>query len=179
MVEVLAIFGMLGWLFLALLEWLHSLSVFPAILCAFLICPIVAVRDYHLLLQTWRLSGMLVNREPIPPERFYWPAQLARLRLKACFFGLSAVLAWTNAAILPASLDVSLPSLVGWLNAAVGMLAVSRTASSIVLFFKASQWFDAMRPGVVGIFRHAMYRLSDNYEFLGQRRKDPEKEEVY
>jgi hypothetical protein len=179
MVEVLAIFGFLGWVFLALLEWLQSLSVFPAIAAAFFICPILAVRDYCHVRQSWRLSGIQANREPVPPERFYWPAQIARLRRRICFFGVCSVLAWTNAAILPASLQANVPSFMGWLNAAVGILAVSRAASTTVLFFKTSQWFDAMRPNVIGILRRAMYRLSDNYEYLGQKRKDPEEEEVY
>jgi hypothetical protein len=178
MVEVVAIFGMLGWLVLALLEWLHSLIVFPAIVVGVFLFPIVAVRDYRFMIQSWRLGSIGADREPIPPERFYWSAQLPRLRRRIFFFGLVSVLAWTNAAILPASSEATV-SLTGWMNAAVGILAVSRTASSTILFFKASQWFDAMRPGVVGVFRRAMYRLSDNYEYLGQKRKDPEKEEVY
>jgi hypothetical protein len=179
MVEVLVIFGLLGWLFLALLEWLRSLSIFAAILVACVICPIVAVSDYRFVVQAWCLSGMKTNRDPIPPERFYWFALLPRIRWRICFFGLCSVLAWVNAAVLPASLDTTAPSLVGWLNVLVGILSVGRTASTTALFFKASQWFDPMRPGVIGILRRAMYRLSDNYEYLGQKRKDPEKEEVY
>ena len=179
MVEVLVFFGLLGWLFFALLEWLRSLSVFAAIVIACVICPIVAASDYRFIIRTWRLNGMIANRDPVPPERFYWSAQLPRLHRRICFFGLCSVLAWANAAILPASLDTTAPSLVGWLNVLVGILAVGRTASTVVLFFRASQWFDPMRPGLVGILRRAMYRLSDNYEYLGQKRKDPEKEEVY
>jgi hypothetical protein len=179
MVEVLAIFGLLGWLLLTLLEWLRSLSVFPAIVVASLLCPIIAVRDYFSVMQSWELNGMLANRDPVPPERFYWSAQLPRLRRRILFFGLCSVLAWLNAAFLPASLDATAPSLWGCLNAAAGILALSRATSSTVLFFRASQWFDAMRPKVVGILRHAMYRLSDNYEYLGQKRRHPEKEEVY
>lgn len=179
MVEVLVIFGLLGWLFLALLEWLRSLSIFAAIVVACVACPIVAVSDYCFVVRAWCLNGMMAKRDPIPPERFYWSAQLPRMRRRICFFGLCSVLAWANAAILPASLDTTVPSLVGWLNVLVGVLAVGRTASTTILFFKASQWFDPMRPGVVGILRRAMYRLSDNYEYLGQKRKDPEKEEVY
>jgi hypothetical protein len=179
MVEVVAIFALLGWLLLTLLEWLQSLSVFPAIVMGFVICPILGVRDYYFVIQTWRLSGMVANREPVPPERFYWSIQLPRLRRRIYFFALCSVLTWVNAATLPASLDATVPSLIGWLNAAVGILAVSRTASTTILFFNASQWFDAMRPNVVGILRRAMYRLSDNYEYLGQKKQDPEKEQVY
>jgi hypothetical protein len=179
MVEVLAIFGLLGWLLLTLLEWLRTLSVFPAVIIGLVVCPIVTVEDYSSLIRNWRLGGVVANRDPIPPERFYWFAQLPRLRRRIFFFGLCSVLAWGNAAILPASMNATVSSLVGWLNAAVGILALSRATSTTILFFKASQWFDSMHPGVVGILRRAMYRLSDNYEYLGQKRRNPEKEEVY
>jgi hypothetical protein len=179
MVEVLAILGLLGWLLLTLLEWLRSLSVFPAIVIASVFCPIIVARDYFSLIQNWQLSGILAHRDPIPPERFYWSVQQLRLRRRIFFFGLCSVVAWLNAAILPASLNTTVPSLVGWLNAAAGILTLGRATSSTILFFNASQWFDAMRPKLVGILRHAMYRLSDNYEYLGQKRKNPEKEEVY
>jgi hypothetical protein len=179
MVEVLAIFGLLGWLLLTLLEWLRTLSVFPAVIIGLVVCPIVTVQDYSSLIRNWRLGGVVANRDPIPPERFYWFAQLPRLRRRIFLFGLCSVLAWGNAAILPASMNATVSSLVGWLNAAVGILALSRATSTTILFFKASQWFDSMHPGVVGILRRAMYRLSDNYEYLGQKRRNPEKEEVY
>jgi len=179
MVVVVAIFGVIGWLLLALLEWLQSLGVFPAIVMGFVVCPILGLRDYHFITRTWRLSGMAANREPIPPERFYWSIQLPHLRRRIYFFAFCSVLAWFNAVTLPASLSVTVPSLIGWMNAAVGILSVSRAASASILFFNASQWFDAMRPNVVGMLRRAMYRLSDNYEYLGQKRQDPEKEEVY
>jgi hypothetical protein len=51
--------------------------------------------------------------------------------------------------------------------------------SATTLFFNASQWFDAMSPSIVGIVRQAMYKLSDNYEYLAPKRRDPEKEKVY
>jgi hypothetical protein len=179
MIEVLAILGLLGWLLLALLEWLRSLSVFPAIVIALVLCPVIVARDYFSLIQNWQLSGMVAHRDPIPPERFYWSVQHLYLRRRILFFGICSALAWLNAATLPASLNATVPSLVGWLNAAAGIITLGRAASSTILFFNASQWFDAMRPKVVGILRHAMYRLSDNYEYLAQKRKNPEKEEVY
>jgi hypothetical protein len=36
-----------------------------------------------------------------------------------------------------------------------------------------------MSPNFVGLYRQAMYRLSDNYEYLGPKKRDPEKEKVY
>jgi len=179
MVEVLFLLGLLGWLLLTVLEWLRSLSVFPAIVIAFVFCPVILTRDYFSLVQHWQLSGMVAHRAPIPPERFYWPVQQQRLKRRIFFFGLCSVFAWLNAAILPASLSATVPSLVVWLNAAAGILSLGRAMSSAILFFNASQWFDAMRPKFIGILRQAMYRLSDNYEYLGRKRKNAEKEEVY
>jgi hypothetical protein len=179
MIEVLAFLGLLGWLILTVLEWLRSLSAFPAILVASVLCPLIVARDYFGLIQNWRLSGLGTHRDPIPPERFYWSIQRLRLRRRILFFAPCSVLAWLNAISLPASMDTALPSLVGWLNAAAGTLALARATSSTILFFNASQWFDTMRPTVVGILRYAMYRLSDNSEYLGQKRTNPEREEVY
>jgi hypothetical protein len=36
-----------------------------------------------------------------------------------------------------------------------------------------------MSPNLVGLLRRAMYKLSDNYEYLGRKKRDPEKEKVY
>jgi hypothetical protein len=36
-----------------------------------------------------------------------------------------------------------------------------------------------MSSRIVGLFRQAMYKLSDNYEYLAPKRRDPEKEEIY
>jgi hypothetical protein len=179
MVEVLVIFGLLTWLFLTFLEWLSTLPVFPAVVTAAVLCPILSARGYSRLIRTWKLCGIYSNRDPIPPERFYWIAQRIRLQRSIVLFSIPCVLAWFNAAILPASLDVNLVSIVGWLNSLVGMLLLSRVVCATTLFFKASQWFDAMSPTLVGLLRLAMYKLSDNYEYLGQKKRDPAKEKVY
>jgi hypothetical protein len=179
MVEVLIIFGLLGWLFLTFLEWLSTLPVFPAVVIAAVLCPILSARDYLRLTRTWKLRGIYSNRDPIPPERFYWVLQRIRLQHTIILFTVPSALAWCNAVLLPASLDVNLASIVGWLNSLVGILTLSRVVSATALFFKASQWFDAMSPTLVGLLRRAMYKLSDNYEYLGQKKRDPEKEKVY
>jgi hypothetical protein len=179
MVEVLVIFGLVGWLCLTFLESLSRQPFFPALVAAAVLCPIFSIRDYSHLRQTWKLSGMSLKRDPIPPERFYWITQKARLRRTYLFLGILSALAWFNTAILPASFAVDLPSIVGWLNAIVGIVTLSRVISAGTLFFNASQWFDAMSPRIVGMLRQAMYKLSDNYEYLAPKRRDPEKEKVY
>jgi hypothetical protein len=179
MVEVLVIFGLVGWLILTLLEALSRLPFFPAIVMAVILCPILSRWDYSNLSQIWKLRGICSPREPIPPERFYWTAQKPRLRRVIRFCGVLSALAWFNALLLPASSEFSLASMMGWLNAFVGVVTMSRAISAGLLFFRASQWFDAMSPKFVGLLRHAMYKLSDNYEYLGSKKQDPEKEKVY
>jgi hypothetical protein len=179
MVEVLVIFGLLGWLFLTFLQWLSTLPVLPAFFVAAIVCPILSARDYLLMTRRWKLRGMCSKRDPIPPERFYWIIQRPRLGRSIFLFAIPCVLAWCNAALLPASLVVNPASMMGWLNALVGILTLSRVISATALFFKASQWFDAMTPSLVGLLRQAMYKLSDNYEYLGQKKRDPEREQVY
>jgi hypothetical protein len=179
MVGVLVIFDLIGWLFLTFLQWLSTLSVFLAMVGAVLLCPILAALDYSRLARTWKLRAILSKRDPIPPERFYWTIQRSRLRRMIILFSILSALAWCNAATLPASLNIDLASIAGWLNALAGMLTLSRVISATTLLFKASQRFDAMSPHLVGLLRRAMYKLSDNYEYLGHKKRDPEKEEVY
>jgi hypothetical protein len=179
MLAVLVIFSLIGWLLQTFLQWLSSLPVFPAVVAGAVLCPILAPWDYFRLTRTWKLRGALFKRDPIPPERFYWTIQRPRLGRMIILFSISSALAWCNAAILPASHDIDLASIVGWVNALVGMLTLSRVISATTLFFKASQKFDAMNPPLLGLLRRAMYKLSDNYEYLAQKKQDPEKEEVY
>jgi hypothetical protein len=178
-VEVLVIFGLISCIFMAFLQWLSSLAVFPALVAGAILSPLLSIRDYDYLVRALKLQGHLSKRDPIPPERFYWPAQkrrLGQLFLLCVFVSLSA---WCNAAILPASLEMNVASLAGWLNTVAGTLTLTRAISTGTLYFRASQWFDASSPTVVGLLRLAMYKLSDNYEYLRPTKRDPEKEEVY
>jgi hypothetical protein len=126
MVEVLVIFGLLSWLFLTFLEWLSTLPVFPAVVTAAVLCPILSACDYLRLARTWKLRGIYSGRDPIPPERFYWVLQQIRLKRGIVLFTIPCALAWCNAALLSASLDVNLASIVGWLNSLVGILTLSQ-----------------------------------------------------
>jgi hypothetical protein len=179
MVEVLVIFGLVGWLFLTFLESLSRLPFFPAIVAAAIICPVLSRRDYLRLSRAWKLGGICGKRDPIPPERFYWLAQKPRLRQVILRCALLSAFSWCNVAVLPASYEVNLASILGWLNALVGIVTLTRVISAATLFFNASQWFDAMSPKFVGLLRQAMYKLSDNYEYLGSKKRDSEKEKVY
>ena len=179
MVEVLGIFGFLSWLILVSYEWLSSQQVFPAIVTGTVLVPICALRDYRRLQHRFYLQGISGRRSPVPPERFYWEINRARLQSAMLWSSSVAIAGWSNASWLPASLSLDSDSIVGWMNAGLGIVAASRFLSATILFIKAAQWFDAMRPNVIGLFRMLMYKLSDNYEFLGQRKADPEREKVY
>ena len=91
MVEVLAIFGFITWLFEVSYEWLSAQPAFPAIALAAIFIPIFVAWDYHSLSRTWNLDGMFAKREPIPPERFYWPAQERKLRFMVIWLSAVAV----------------------------------------------------------------------------------------
>jgi hypothetical protein len=179
MVEVLGIFGFLGWLVLVSYEWLSSLQIFPAIVTGTVLVPICALRDYRWLQRRYHLHGLSGRRSPVPPERFYWEINRGRIQRAMLWSGIVSIAGWSNAGWLPASCSLDSESIVGWINSGLGILAASRFFSASILFIKAAQWFDAMRPNVIGLIRMLMYKLSDNYEFLGQRKTDPEREKVY
>jgi hypothetical protein len=179
MVEVLGILGFLGWLFLVFCEWLSHLPVFAALVLAAFAVPILAVADFRKSFRKLQLPGLYTNREPIPPERFSWLLRRESLRRSIGWSLAMAIGGWYNAASLPASLSFDIGSVVGWLNAIVGIVGSARFFSAVILFVHAAQWFDSMSPSLIGFLRVLMYRLSDNYEYLGQRKTDPEREKVY
>jgi hypothetical protein len=179
MVEVLGILGFLGWLFLVFCEWLSHLPVFAALVVGAIAVPILAVADFRKNLRKLQLPGLYANREPIPPERFSWLLRRGWLHRSIGWSFVMAVGGWYNAATLPASLAFDAGSVVGWINAIVGIAGSARFFSTSVLFLHAAQWFDSMSPSLIGFLRLLMYRLSDNYEYLGQRKTDPEREKVY
>lgn len=179
MVEVLAIFGFLSWLVAVLCDWLSGLPFFPAIVMGAVAVPLIALHEYAVLGRRWKLRSWTFRPFPIPPERFYWIIQRPRLRRTMCWYAAAFAASWWNVVSLPAELSTDPPSLLGWANALAGTYTGARLLGSLVLFVRASQWFDAMSPNVVGLFRRTMYRLSDNYEYLGEQRRHPEREEVY
>lgn len=179
MVEALAIFGFLSWLVAVLCNWLSGLPFFPAVVMGAVAIPVVALREYVILGRKWGLRSWTFRPFPIPPERFHWIIQRPRLRRVIYWHTAAFTASWWNVVNLPAELSTDPPSLLGWANAVAGVYMGGRLLSFLVLFVRASQWFDSMSPSVVGLFRRTMYRLSDNYEYLGEQRRHPESEEVY
>jgi hypothetical protein len=179
MVEVIAIFGCFGLLLLVFFEWVSTLPCFYTVITALAAIPVLSLCDYFYLRQKWNLRGIHAKREPIPPERFYWIFQRPRLKRIILVCALFSFVIGAVAVFFPAPIDISLSAVLGWTNVLLGIAAGSRAISGTVLFFRASQWFDIMSPMIVGSFRKAMYQLSDNYEYLGNRHRDAEKENVY
>src|SRR5690242_17401131 len=140
MVEVLGIFGFLSWLVLVTYEWLSSLQVFPAIVSGIFLVPIFAFRDYRRFLRRFHLQGISSRRAPVPPERFYWEINRPRLQRAILWSGTVAIAAWSNASWLPASWSLDSDSIVGWMNAGIGIITAGRFLSAMIVFIKAAQW---------------------------------------
>ncbi len=72
MMEILFLFGALGWLLGSCWEYLGTLDAFPTILVAFAAVPLLSCADYLATLHRFELEGLDAQRGPVPPERFYW-----------------------------------------------------------------------------------------------------------
>ncbi len=178
MFEILFIFGVLGLLLGQLWEYLSALPAFPTLITAFFAVPLLARGDYLRLLATFRLEGVAQDRLPVPPERFYWTLQRSRLRAAVCWSLVVAPISWFVALRWPAALTLSVGSIGGWFAGVVAILSTARLIAAATLYVRASQWFDKMAPWAVGLYRTAMYRISENPDFLGSedpRRKEEEK----
>jgi hypothetical protein len=77
--------------------------------------------------------------------------------------------------LLPASLTVDTVSCVGWVTGLAAIVATGCFFSRFCLFIQASQRFDSLTPGAIGAIRRWMFRISDNYEFLGEEPEIPKK----
>ena len=100
------------------------------------------------------------------------------LLTRVAFFaaaGVLAVLGWATAIEWPAAIAGDASSLVGWGSGALAIMATARFVAHGVIYVRASQWFDQMAPWAVGFCRRAMYRLSDNPDFLDSA--DPKRRE--
>ena len=178
MLEILFIFGLLGWLVGAFWEYLSALAAFPTILTAFAAVPLVAWADYLSTVHRFDLEGLDEERVPVPPERFYWTLHKSHLLRTLRWSGPLTVFAWAAAVEWPADLSYDFRSLAGWSAGALAIFATSRFVAHGVVYLRASHWFDKMTPWAVGLCRRTMYRLSDNPDFLdpaNPKRRDKEK----
>lgn len=175
MVELLVILALIGWVGVSLVEFLSSLAAFPTIVAAAITVPLVMAGSYANLLRGYGLEFLRTNRRFLPPERFYWPGQRRRLVLGMGIFFLASATAWPLAILLPASLRMDGSSISGWFSGLVAIFASGCFLSRFGLFLKASQRYDSLTPGAIGALRRWMFRISDNYEFLGEEPEIPKK----
>ena len=166
MLEILFIFGLMGFLVGAALEYLASLAAFPTILTACATVPLLAWADYLTTISRLELQGVGQPRVPVPPERFYWGFQKFDLLRNLRWSGALVLFSWAAAIEWPADFSYGASSLVGWASGAVAIATTARFVAHGVVYVRASQWFDQMAPWAVGFCRRAMYRLSDNPDFL-------------
>jgi hypothetical protein len=168
MVELLIFLALLGWGVGIVIEFLSTLAAFPTLVAAALFIPVIAVLSYGRLLRIHRLEFLQSTRKFLPPERFYWPTQAARLRREMVISLLIALVAWPAAITFPAAVSFDIGSVTGWLCGAVAILSLALATARIRLFLKASQRFDRLTPWAIGSIRRFMFWISDNYDFLGE-----------
>ena len=182
MFEILFLFGLLGLGLGTLWEYLSSLAAFPTLLVGFITLPLLCWADYLASLHRFELESLNDNRPPVPPERFYWGLRRRRFHRALCWFTPAAAIGWTLAVRFPADSSLGAVSLTGWASGAAAILATARLTAWSIIYVRASHWFDRMAPWAVGASRRALYRLSDNPDFLGPadaRDKRAEEKTIY
>ena len=160
-----------------LFEYLSELAVFPTLLTALLAIPALTYFQYHSQLAKQFLSGVSGERAPVPPEAFRWYVVQPKWKREMFWSLLALPVGWLPIFWFPARWEVSISSLTGWLCGAVAIHSSSILISRATLYFQVAQWFDKMTPRIAGMFWNAMYRISDNPEFLPDK-KEPEEENV-
>lgn len=166
MLEILFIFGLIGWMLGMAWEFLSSLQAFPTLLVSFAGVPLVALTYYYETMHCSGLECVGQNRPPVPPERFYWSMRKDQIAWLICWLTPLSIGAWAAAIRYPAEAVFRVGSAVGWVAGAVAIYATGRLITACVVYVRASHWFDRMAPWAVGACRRAMYRFSDNPDFL-------------
>jgi hypothetical protein len=116
------------------------------------------------------VSFLQQDRAPLPPEKFYWPV------MRGSFWRQIVLLAglvpsfWVVAVLFPARWMDTRESLLGWVSGAGAVVSSARLLSVGFLYVDASQHMDRFTPGLVGLSRRLMFRLTDNREYLGREK---------
>jgi hypothetical protein len=182
MFELLFLIAMITWAFITLIQYLAGLPAALTLLVATLAVPLLA---YSRARTMARRHGLTTNRRagpPLPPERFYWPATRHWLGWHCTLAALAAALAWPVTILWPARPAIDTASLLGWVSAMAAIIALAEAVAGLWLYVKTSQRFNRQTPTVIGWLRLGLYRISDNYEFLGEEPLPREKrvrESVY
>lgn len=182
MLELLFLVALLSWAVISAFEFLAALPAGPAIVPALIALPVLAALRARMIVRARQLDFIDYRRRPIPPERFFWPSNRRHLVQRAAAASAMAVLMWTLVLLRPQRLEPDAASLAAWLAALTGTLAAAEFLAALAVHLRASQRFDPLGPGIVGLLRRGLYRLSDNHEFLGEEplpREKRQRESVY
>lgn len=178
MIETLFLFGLLGWILGMAWEYVSALPSFPTLIVAMFAVPLLCWADYLATLQRLALERLRRGQDPIPPERFYWNLRKAQVLAALPSLAIISAVAWAVALKSPADATVSPASLVGWVAGAIGIVALARLIAWSVIYVRASHWFNRTAPWAVGVCRNAMYRFSENPDFLGPKAPREEEEKT-
>ncbi len=176
MVEILFLFGLLGWIMGMAWEYLTALPAFPTVIAGMFVVPLLCWADYLATLQRLALERLGKAPEPIPPERFYWNLRKAKVLAALPVLAVISGAAWFFAIKYPADETLSGGSIAGWVSGAIAIASSARLIAWSVIYVRASHWFNRMAPWAVGVCRHAMYRFSENPDFLGPGKAAREEE---
>lgn len=178
MIEILFLFGLLGWTMGMAWEYLSARPAFPTLLVGMCAVPLLCWADYLATLQRLALERLGKAPEPIPPERFYWDLRKARVLAALPMLAAISAVAWAVAIQWPAGGTASKESVIGWVAGAIAMVSTARLMAWSVIYVRASHWFNRMAPWAVGVCRNAMYRFSENPDFLGPKAPREEEEKT-
>lgn len=182
MFELLFLIALVAWLFFSALEFVLTLSFAPTIIAAGILVPLLSLLRWHALVRAHGLLRLAPRTRPVPPERFYWLRSRRRLGRRIGIVLFVALFSWPVACLWPAELSADGSSLAGWLFGVLAIFAAAESCAACLLYLRASHWFDRHAPRFVGLVRRALYRLSDNHEFLGEEplpRDKRRREKVY
>jgi hypothetical protein len=183
MLELLFVVALVSWAAISVLQYLAALPAAPTLLAAAFLVPILACCRARRIAQRRKIESVRRRkRPPLPPERFYWPATRRWLGRRAIFAGCVAAASWPVAVIRPVRAAFDAAVLAEWAAAFLAITALAEAAAALWLYVTTSQRFNRQTPGLVGWLRRALYRLSDNHEFLAEEplpREKRAREAVY
>jgi hypothetical protein len=183
MLELLFVVALVSWAVISVLQYLAALPAAPTLLAAAFLVPILAGFRARRVARRRKIESVRRGkRPPLPPERFYWPATRRWLGRRTIFAAGVAAALWPVAVIRPVrpAFDAAAPA--EWAAALLAIAALAEAAAALWLYVTTSQRFNRQTPGLVGWLRRALYRLSDNHEFLAEEplpREKRAREAVY
>lgn len=160
MLELLFVLALIGLAVVRLAEWLYSLPCFPVLAAGLGIVPLLAIWEHSRLMRRHGLELLRSRRNFLPPERFYWAAQRRALGRQLAVLFVLAAGCWFPATFFPQA--------AGWVFAGPALVFTGLATARAWLYVQASQTFSRLAPGFIGVIRRALFRISDNYDFLDE-----------